>query len=113
MRAQRSGYGLFITSFSVLPIAASLPEHSSSLCRQVTGKPAVGEPDQVTIEPVLIGATLVAGRQKDRVAPGVKSKGDAPNAPGGADAQFLHIGMGGPVQRISMRPTEVRRLLFQ
>ena len=79
----------------------------------MTGKPADGEPDQVTIETVLIDATLVAGRLKGRVAPGGKSKSDAPNATGGADAQFLHIRMGGPVQRISMRPTEIRPLLLQ
>ncbi len=58
----------------------------------MTGKPTNGEPDQVTIETFLIGATLVAG---------------------GADAQLLRIGMGGPVQRISMRPTEIRPLLLQ
>ena len=67
--------------FSVLPKAASLPEHSLSSCFQVIDKPVVGGPNHVTIEPVLIGATLVASRQKDGVAHGVKSKLDPLNAP--------------------------------
>ena len=110
MRALRSGSSPSIKSFSVLPVAASLPEHNSSSCRRVTGKPAVGRPDQVTIEPILIGATVVAGRQKDRVARVVKMRQMPPTAL--TRSSFI-LEIGGPVQRISMRPIEVRPLLLQ
>tara|TARA_B100000989_G_C19406944_1_gene412537 strand:+ start:285 stop:614 length:330 start_codon:yes stop_codon:yes gene_type:complete len=76
----------------------------------VTGKPAVGRPDQVTLDPILIGAAVVAGRQKDRASRVVKMRQMRPTAL--TRSSFI-LEMGGPVQRISMRPTEVRRLLLQ
>src|SRR5271170_3801903 len=66
----------------------------------------VRDPYEFAVEPLLIRSRLAAADQEDCVALGIKCESNPPFAVGQGEAQFLHIRVPRPVQRVAVGPTK-------
>ena len=68
----------------------------------------VRDPYEFAVEPLLIRSRLAAADQEDCVALGIKCESNPLFAVGQREAQFLHIRVPRPVQRVAVGPTKLR-----
>ena len=71
---------------------------------EVSIEARIGSCNQPAIERPFVSTALVAGCEQDRSPPRIEREGKAPHAAAGIEAQLLHVGVLGAVERIDARP---------
>ena len=77
------------------------------------GKPEIRLGDEPLVETLLAAAGFVAGREKDAASLRIKGEGGAPYSIRRLEPQLLHIGMLRALERVRMRPSQLRAVIRQ
>src|SRR5947207_15978106 len=111
MRCCRSGGSSEMTRFRLLAILSSLLGRLQLL--QMRRKPTVRLCDELPVESRLAAPGFVAGDKQDRSPLRIEGISDAPFAIGRAEAQLLHVGVLRALERIGMRPPQLRAVISE